>query len=91
MHKTAGTLFLSVAAASVVAGCSSFSEGQGASAEADEFVQCTDPRPQVCTMDYLPVCGRLAGGKTKTYANGCGACADPAVDGYAPGACQAGG
>ena len=37
---------------------------------------CEDPRPQVCTMDYRPVCGTLKDGSSKTYSNGCGACAD---------------
>lgn len=48
---------------------------------------CEDPRPEVCTMDYRPVCGRLEDGSTQTYANGCGACADPEVVSWVENAC----
>ena len=40
---------------------------------------CEEPRPQVCTMDYRPVCGTLNDASVKTYANGCGACGDANV------------
>ena len=50
--------------------------------------QCTDPRPQVCTMEYAPVCADLvAGGGRKQYASACNACADDAVSGYLNGEC----
>jgi hypothetical protein len=56
---------------------------------ADEgLVVCTDPRPQICTMQYDPVCARLGDGddaKWKTYASGCSACGDAAVSAYRPG------
>ncbi|MDH3387202.1 MAG: hypothetical protein OEN02_04790 [Gammaproteobacteria bacterium] len=63
-----------------------------------QAVRCVDPRPQICTMDYTPVCatrdsGRRCGATpcettaTTTYANGCGACADPRVSYYVPGVC----
>ncbi len=50
-------------------------------------IACQDPRPQICTMDYSPVCGELAGGGSQTFSNGCGACAVSNVDGYKPGEC----
>ena len=61
-------------------------------------VQCTDPRPQICTMDYTPVCATRDNGtgctttpcestETATYANACMACADPAVMYHLPAAC----
>lgn len=50
--------------------------------------RCVDPRPEVCTMDYTPVCGTLADGSTATYSNACGACADIAVVSHRPGACE---
>ncbi len=49
---------------------------------------CTDPRPQVCTMDYRPVCGEQSNGSFKTYSNGCTACSDQAVIGYVEGECK---
>ncbi len=48
---------------------------------------CEDPRPQVCTMDYRPVCGTLKDDSTKTYPNGCGACADVEVVSWVENAC----
>jgi hypothetical protein len=48
---------------------------------------CVDPRPQICTMDYRPVCGTLKNGTVKTYSNGCGACADAGVVSWVEGAC----
>ena len=49
--------------------------------------QCTEPRPQVCTMEYAPVCATLAAGGKKTYSSGCNACADDSVSGYLNGEC----
>ncbi len=49
---------------------------------------CTDPRPQVCTMDYRPVCAQLEDGSNKTYANGCTACSDQLVTAYIEGICK---
>ena len=52
------------------------------------LIVCTDPRPQVCTMQYDPVCGRIGEGdkaEWKTYASDCSACGDPQVSAYRPG------
>ena len=49
---------------------------------------CTDPRPEACTRDYVPVCATLKDGGTRTYSNGCSACADAAVTGHRPGECS---
>ena len=57
-------------------------------------VQCTEPRPQICTMDYTPVCANRCSddscesSEMRTYANACGACADPLVVYQQPGACE---
>jgi len=53
-----------------------------------EMVACTEPRPQVCSQDYRPVCAVLQDGSLKTYSNGCSACSDPGVTGYRKGACE---
>jgi len=39
---------------------------------------CTEEEKQaeICTMEYLPVCGFKADGTSKTYGNGCQACSD---------------
>lgn len=48
---------------------------------------CSEPRPQVCTMEYNPVCATRNAGGTKQYASGCNACADDAVSNYIAGPC----
>ena len=50
---------------------------------------CKDPRPQICTMNYQPVCGLLNDNQQKTFSNGCAACSDSKVKSYAENACQA--
>ncbi len=60
--------------------------------------QCPEQRPQICTMDYQPVCATRDTGvrcittpcpssEQKTYSNGCSACTDPAVVSYITGEC----
>ena len=61
-------------------------EGKGA--EEKEFTACKEPRPQMCTREYRPVCAKLEDGSMKTYSNGCTACTDPKVVGYVPDACE---
>ena len=60
--------------------------GEAASVNEEPEV-CKDPRPQMCTMDYRPVCGTMTGGEKKTYSNGCSACSDMSVLSYVPGEC----
>jgi hypothetical protein len=52
------------------------------------LVKCPETRPEMCTMNYDPVCGILSDGSSKTYANGCNACSDLRVMSYARGECQ---
>ncbi len=66
----------------IMFGCSSVSNN-GPSAE---LTPC-EARPEMCTMDYVPVCGELDDGTQKTYSNACNACADPRVTGYRPDPC----
>jgi len=44
-----------------------------------EQINCTEPRPEMCTMDYQPVCGFDRDQKYKTYSNACTACSDKQV------------
>ena len=53
-----------------------------------EFTTCKEPRPEMCTQDYRPVCAKLGDESMKTYSNGCTACTDPKVVGYYQGACE---
>ena len=59
---------------------------QGPTNEA--LMQCTDPRPQICTREYDPVCATLEDGSVKTYATGCTACSDQQVTSYRPASCE---
>ena len=62
------------------------------------FKKCTDPRPQICTREFRPVCSQVDTGvrcvttpcpstEKKTSSNACTACADPKVHGYWLNAC----
>ena len=62
-------------------------------------VQCMNPRPEICTREYNPVCATKDNGvrcvttpcpstEEKTYATGCTACSDPQVIHYQPGKCD---
>jgi hypothetical protein len=53
-----------------------------------KVVQCMEPRPQICTMEYLPVCADLRAGAKRSYASGCVACSDANVVGYRPDRCE---
>ena len=60
---------------------------------------CNNPRPQMCTREYRPVCADVDTGvrcikapcpstKRKIYSNTCTACSDSKVYGYKLGACK---
>ncbi len=72
----------------VMIGCTSVSSNAPANnGPSAALTPCEDPRPEICTMDYVPVCGELDDGGQKTYSNACNACADPRVTGYRPDPC----
>lgn len=48
---------------------------------------CTEPRPMVCTMQFLPTCAVLASGQSKEFSSPCTACADSDTTGYVTGPC----
>ena len=49
---------------------------------------CPEPRPEMCTQQYDPVCGQFSRGGNQTYSNWCSACSDKAVESYVPGECR---
>jgi len=53
-----------------------------------ESVVCKEPRSQICTREYNPVCATLKDGTTKTAATGCTACSDSQVVSYEMGECK---
>lgn len=74
-----------------LSGCFASLSTTGGAGNSAAAVRCEQPRPRVCTMEYLPVCAALSAGDTETYASGCNACADIAVISYVDGACETGG
>jgi hypothetical protein len=53
-----------------------------------DIIICQNPRPQVCTREYDPVCATLSDGSKKTYATGCTSCSDEEVISYRSGSCS---
>ena len=88
-----------VAAPCLGLGCQS-AESTPSIAEAPRVtIECVDPRPELCTQDYRPVCGLRDTGircvttpcdsaEWKTYSNACTACSDPKMERYRSGACD---
>lgn len=74
----------------VLAGCSTSASRPGPAAPlaSDPITPCTEPRPELCTMQYAPACASLIAGGFRTYASDCNACADEAVAGYQNGPCS---
>ncbi len=52
-----------------------------------DLILCDEPRPQICTREYNPVCAILNDGHKDTRSTGCTACSDSAVSGYRMGEC----
>ncbi|WP_372798724.1 hypothetical protein [Litorivivens sp.] len=61
-------------------------------------VECTSPRPEMCTREYRPVCGAIDTGircvtepcpsvDHKTFGNACDACSNKQVMYYSEGEC----
>ncbi len=51
------------------------------------FTDCPGARPQVCTMNYDPVCAMDQEGQFTTNSNACTACSHEEVIGYQQGSC----
>ncbi|ARN73952.1 hypothetical protein [Oceanicoccus sagamiensis] len=49
---------------------------------------CEEPRPQICTMEYRPVCATLENDERKTFGSACSACGNGLVQAHRPGACE---
>jgi hypothetical protein len=66
----------------LISGC------QSSPAQLENKLVCKDPRPEICTMNYQPVCGLDSSNSAKTYSNACGACSDKNVVTYMEGECS---
>ena len=83
-------LLLSLSISLLLVACATTSEEKNNINEpgALDLILCEEPRPQVCTREYNPVCATLKDGGTKTGPTGCTSCSDPEVVGYKMGACS---
>jgi hypothetical protein len=72
----------------VAVACSPAPSAGEAKSSRPELTACEDPRSQICTLQYDPVCGFASDGNSKTYGNACSACADETVSGHRAGACK---
>ncbi len=79
-----------LSSAAIIAVALSACNGGGTKPADDQngFVPCSEPRPEMCTLEYTPVCGRFSEGGAATYSNACNACADPNIEAYRAGACE---
>ncbi len=50
---------------------------------------CTDPRPEICTMDYNPVCGLDINQEKSDFPNACSACSNAGIVSWVKGPCRA--
>lgn len=85
--STACVVVLGQALVFALAGCHTNLDPDNSPNNGDKMTLCTEPRPQICTHEYLPVCAKFQDGSHKTYATGCTACSDPRVVGYVPEPC----
>ena len=53
-----------------------------------DVILCENPRPQMCTREYAPVCATLSNGTQQTYATACTSCSDTSVISYVDGECS---
>jgi len=80
-------LFIGLALLGLLPACGEQQQLDSATALPAGFEPCTEPRPEVCTLHYQPVCGYFPAASAKTYSNACSACADTAVLGWKAEAC----
>ncbi|HEY5734897.1 MAG TPA: hypothetical protein VIU36_09025 [Gammaproteobacteria bacterium] len=74
---------LTLSAIALLSGCTST-----ASQPQSGTTTCPEVRPEVCTMEYMPVCATHKDGTHKTYASGCTACANHEVISHRAGECN---
>ena len=102
MKKSLLTLLYSAVFILFISGCQDNKPGTNPSPTAKlpigKYTECKDPRPEMCTSEFRPVCGNIDTGtrcvtapcpsnEYKTASNACTACADKKIDGYWLSAC----
>ena len=56
--------------------------------DAPKLAKCPEERPEMCTMQYDPVCAKLIDNTLQTFSNSCSACADKQSVAYLQGECK---
>ena len=90
-YTKVGSLTVMLICSSLIStACTSNSEIQKVEASDLKITKtiCSEPRPQICTKEYNPVCATIKDASKKTYATGCTACSDKLVVYYSEGACE---
>lgn len=84
-------LILAVSLCVLVVGCATKGDEKNNINEpgALDLIICEEPRPQICTREYDPVCATMMDGSSKTDSTGCASCSDPDVVGFKKGTCEA--
>ena len=72
----------------ILSGCMQTTAATESVTAGDQMRRCQEPRPQICTREYDPVCAVREDGSRESYATGCTACADSRVTAYIPGVCR---
>jgi hypothetical protein len=88
MHHRRALQSLTALALTILSACSATSVTGADPPTPADLIRCTQPRPQICTREYVPVCATLKDHSEATYATGCTACSDPDVVGYRPDPCE---
>ncbi len=52
------------------------------------LVKCPEERPEMCTMQYEPVCAKLLDNTLQIFSNSCSACAEKQTVAYHVGDCN---
>ena len=70
----------------VLSGCSSIESGHNL--DTTVLGKCSEERPEMCTMQYEPVCARLLDNTRQSFSNSCSACAEKQTVAYQSGECK---
>ncbi len=83
INKVTVLVFVSM----LISACAGYGE-KDVSPLTQELIACKEPRPQICTQEYNPVCATYKNGSKKTGSTACTACSDSKVLGYTKRACE---
>ena len=86
MRKLCG--YLLMLALSVSACAAENTDGKSTTITQSPGIACKE-RSDMCTMEFLPVCGIRSNSSVETFSNACTACSDESIIWYNKGECAA--